>query len=101
MGRCHGELRVPARHNFARRVGTDQFNDLVDAIGRVVLLFARRRKSGIAISTLIRLGMPRQRVRLAVAFVFEQKQDSGGPPSGDTFAFQPLGTLTWNLLPAS
>lgn len=24
-----------------------------------------------------------------------------GPASGDTFAFQPPGTLTWNLLPAS
>lgn len=42
-----------------------------------------------------------ERVRLAVAFLFDQKQDSGGPASGDTFAFHPPGTLTWNLLPAS
>lgn len=40
-----------------------------------------------------------ERVRLAVAYLFDQKHDSGGPASGDTFAFQPPGTLTWNLLP--
>lgn len=30
-----------------------------------------------------------ERVRLAVAFLFDQKQDSGGPASGNTFALQP------------